>query len=180
MSKGKGYGSKPPAKAEMMTPAAAKMSKPEMAMANIGEHYFHAASEQAPAGQYENTLLAIVDYIYTKGYKEAAKTIDAGEEVVMCVPKAPVKEDIILQDEVIKTKVTTTMFFDVMDEEDEDDTSTSKNVKNESPEDAEALDEEREQVYQTLLEVHKKEIDLFVKAKAKLKEGAFGHSAPLA
>ena len=105
MSKGRGFSSKAPAKAEApttATTAGTKLSTPETAMADIGEHYFHAASEQAPAGQYENTLIAVVDYIYTKGYKEAAKTIDAGEEVIMSIPKAPVKEDMILQEEVRK------------------------------------------------------------------------------
>ena len=56
MSKGRGYGGKAPAKAEAPTTATTagmKLSKPETAMADIGEHYFHAATEQAPAGQYK-------------------------------------------------------------------------------------------------------------------------------
>ena len=81
MSKGKGNEAKTPAKGDnAATPAttAPKLSTPETAMSDFGEHYFHAATEKAPAGQYENTLTAVVDHVYGKGYKEAAKSMDAG------------------------------------------------------------------------------------------------------
>ena len=179
MSKGKGYGGKPPVKADApttATTAGAKLSTPETAMADIGGHYFHAATEQAPAGQYENTLIAIVDYMYAKGYKDAAKTMEAGEEVVMSIPKAPVKEDVVLT-ETVEDKKPTTMVFDIMtvadddDDDDDDLIGVDKDIKSETAESAATLEAEREQVYQTLLEVHKKEIDLYVKSKSKFKEG---------
>ena len=176
MSKGKGFGGKTPAKAETSTTALTagpKLSTPETAMADIGEHYFHAATEQAPAAQFENTHTAIVDYMYTKGYKDAAKTLEAGEEVVITIPKLPVKEDVVLVESTVPKKPTT-MVFDVsaMDDDDDDDfASNAKDVKSETVEDTAALEEEREQIYKTLLEVHKKEIDLYVKAKSKYKEG---------
>ena len=178
MSKGRGYGGKAPAKAEAPTTATTagmKLSKPETAMADIGEHYFHAATEQAPAGQYENTHTAIIDYVYTKGYKDAAMMMDAGEELPISIPKAPVKEDVVLV-ETTEDEKPTTMVFDAMavydDDEDEDElVDDDKGVKSETAESAASLEVEREQIFQTLLEVHKKEIDLYVKSKSKLKEG---------
>ena len=175
MSKGKGYGGKAPAKAEpTATTAGMKLSIPETAMADIGAHYFHAASEQAPAGQFENSNTAIIDYVYTKTYKDTAMMMDAGEELPMTIPKVPVKEDIVLEGASSKEEKPTTMFFDAMApfEDDEDEPADdAKTVKSETAASDDELEAEREQIYQTLLEVHKKEIDLYVKSKAKLKEG---------
>ena len=106
-----------------------------------------------------------------KGYNEAAKTMDTGAEVVMSIPKAPVKDDVYLQDKEKPAKELPVLVFDAMAAVDDNDEAPSKEVKDETEVSDELLEAEREQVYQTLLEVHKKEIDLFVKAKSKLKEG---------
>ena len=44
-------------------------------------------------------------------------------------------------------------------------------TKSETKEETTTKEDERELIYLTLLEVHRKEIDLYVKAKSKLKEG---------
>ena len=139
MSKCRGNDTKTSAKAEttaVTATATPKLSTPETAMANIGEHYFHAATEKAPAGQYKNTLTPVVDYVYGKGYKEAAKSMDAGEEVALFIPKAPVKEDVVLEEVATEGK-RTTMSFDAMslfDEEDDDSTSGADDMKTVSEE----------------------------------------------
>jgi hypothetical protein len=101
--------------------------------------------------------------------------MDAGEELPISIPKAPVKEDVVLVERTEDEKPTT-MVFDAMavfdDDEDEDDlVDDDKGVKSETAESAASREVEREQIFQTLLEVHKKEIDLYVKSKSKLKEG---------
>ena len=177
MSKGKGFGGKTPAKTEASTTASTavpKLSTPETAMADIGEHYFHAATEQAPAGQYVNTHTAIVDYVYTKTYKETAMMMDAGEELPLSIPTPPTKESIVLEEVTGADEKPTTMVFDAtapFEDDDDDLTADTKGVKDETDVTAAQKEEEREQIYQTLLEVHKKEIDLYVKSKSKLKEG---------
>ena len=126
MSKGKGSDTKTPTKVDNAAASATttpKLSTSETAMADIGEHYFHAATEKAPAGQYENTLTAVVDHVYGEGYKEAAKSMDAGKEITLFIPKAPLKEDVVLEVAAADDKKVT-MTFDAMsmfDEDDDDD-----------------------------------------------------------
>ena len=91
-----------------------------------------------------------------KGYNEAAKTMDTGAEVVMSIPKAPVKDDIYLQDKKKSAKEQPVLVFDAMAAIDDDEEEPSKDIKDETEVSDELLDQEREQVYQTLLEVHTK------------------------
>ena len=173
MSKGKGYKAKAtPQTTTTVQPTmnAPKLSTPETAMSDIGEHYFHTAAEKAPAGQYENTLLVIGDHAYGKGYKEAAETMEAGRDILPSLPKRPVKAD-------VQTKPTTTAkvtgsVFDII----LGDTCVAEiEVKGSSDVKAETTDtkpnEEEIILFETLEAIYLKEIDLFVKVKAKLKEG---------
>ena len=50
---------------------------PDTATDDLGEHYFADVGEKPPAGQYETTIAAIITHAYTKGYGNAARTIEA-------------------------------------------------------------------------------------------------------
>ena len=115
----------------------ASLATPETASPDIGEHYYHAAGERAPAGQYENTTSAITDHVYGKGYKEAAESVKAGYDVLPSIPLAPTLEDITsnkLEAAPVKRSVNTFDVFgyDDSDEEDEDDSNNMKSEEDAS------------------------------------------------
>jgi hypothetical protein len=150
---------------------APKLSTPETAMSDIGEHYFHTAAEKAPAGQYENTILVIGDHVYGKGYREAAETMEAGRDILPSLPKRPTKADVLANP--TTTVKATGSVFDILQEDAGVDEIEVGKVKAEEAKTEVPTEETVEEAieFKTLEAIYLKEIDLFVKVKAKLKEG---------
>ena len=135
------------------------LATPETASPDIGEHYYHAAGERAPAGYYENTTMAITNHVHGKGYREAAESVEGGYDIHPTTPLAPVTPKKVLEEKTGKKN--TNNFFDVFTSYDSDEDDDPKKVKEESATEPEAIDDEvAKQLLATLTAIHNKEIDL--------------------
>jgi hypothetical protein len=115
-------------------------------------------------------MLVIGDHVYGKGYKETVETMEAGHDILPLLPKRPTRADVLAKP--TTTVKATVSVFDILQEDAGVDEIEVAKVKAESK--TEELTEETVEEaieFKTLEAIYLKEIDLFVKVKAKLKEG---------
>ena len=158
--------------------AKAPKPKPVNAIDYLGEHYDYAAGEKPPTNQYESTTTMIINHTYSKGYHEAAETMEAEANVLPRVPIAPTRPTI---EEITgpntakkadkKNVGTFTILLDKWNSDKEDDEVKVETITDEpelTPTEQAVL---IKQTFETLKAIHTKEIDQHVKAKANLTKG---------
>ena len=158
--------------------AKAIKQKPVNAIDDLGDHYSCAAGERPPANQYESTTTTIINHTYSKGYHEAAETMEAGADVLPRIPTAPSRptiDDIMGPNTAKKTEKkdagTFAMLLDEWSSDEEDDEVKVEMIAEKSELTATEQAVLIEQTFETLKAIHAKEIDQHVKAKANLTKG---------
>ena len=69
------------------------MPKPPSCNPELGDHYFHTLGEGPPADQYGTTLKVIRSFVFGAGFTEAARSMEAGRDVLMAYPVHPSELD---------------------------------------------------------------------------------------
>ena len=155
--------------------------KPPSCNPEIGEHYFHTLGEGPPADQYTTTAKVIRSYVFGAGFTEAARTMEAGRDVLMAYPVHPSELDDEEEEVTVsKPDPKKEVLFDpnsaTVESQSAQGTAADEPVKLESASQSEGsapTPTKRKSKWRTdaAKRVYEKELDLYVKSKANLMNG---------
>ena len=166
--------------------------RPPSCNPELGDHYFHTLGEGSPADQYATTEKVIRSYVFGAGFTEAARSMEAGRDILMAYPVHPSELDDEEDEIVTKPDLKKEVLFDPNSATGEGEPPSTKSERGEAASESVKLEsttegEESEGKEQEPIptpakkkskwktdaakRIYEKELDLYVKSKANLMNG---------